>query len=173
MVDVVRKGDDADGFTITTIGAPMLAHDGTIAFSGQAGTSSVMQYTGVVVDPVDLIVKGGTAAPGGGNFNNNLGNQRYSEGEAAVLTSAGGLTGIWTGGPGTLAMLAKQNEIAPGFGTATYNNAFDQPRINEGEEAVFADTVSGGGVTPASTGSGSARRAVFPRSRWRTIRPPI
>jgi hypothetical protein len=122
---------------------------------------------------VQLAARDGSAAAGTtGQFENFIAGDFNDQGkvafEAGLAVGVGGVTagddrGVWAGAPGSLALIAREGQIAPNAGGRVFES-FSGPRINDVGEVlfrVFLDTgtglfLDGGGLGKVAASGDSA-----------------
>ena len=160
---VANDGEAAPGLggpTFTSFERPSLSADGsTIAFRAfVTGANGQAIYKGSPTAPASLtaIAKSNDTVatipgiPAGSKlwslwspFTNNTGKVAF---RVSMLDGSSVETrAIVTDADGTLKVIAKVGDVAPGFGAETFTN-FDHPIIGDGNQAAFIASTSGGNV---------------------------
>ncbi|MDB6120542.1 MAG: hypothetical protein JWO08_4323, partial [Verrucomicrobiaceae bacterium] len=136
---------------------PSLSGDGsTIAFRAfLSGANGQSVFKGTPAAPVAIAKSNDTAitgVPAGRKlwsvwspFTNNTGKVAFRVSLVDTATSANESRAILTDADGTLKVIAKVGDTAPGLGTQTFAN-FDHPIIGDGNQCAFVAGTSGGTV---------------------------
>jgi hypothetical protein len=164
---VVRYGDPAPGapdgalFGSLTLPSPTLNNAGQTAFRARWSTGTV-SGSGIWSDrsgSLAGIAVTGNPAPGlpsGINFSSeNMSMPALNDaGQTAFWAGAGG-SSIWSEGSGSLALVARTNDPAPGMTDGSRFGAFNTPVMNNAGHVAFE--ASAGGDSIWSNASGSLR----------------
>jgi hypothetical protein len=178
LVAVARSGENTPGpaEVFTAFERPTLnANGGQVAFRGFMAVNGVDGGNGIWCgDPtapssLPLIVRTGDTSvtkptmniPAGSSLNSIWSPFSNASGKLAFrvsLVDGGGheTRGIMTDTNGTLAIIAKAGDTAPGLGADTFNN-FDHPIIGDGNQAAFSASTAGGvdGIWKQAAGGGA------------------
>ncbi len=150
ITEASLNGSGQAAFLAQIIGTGVGANNNTGIWLGAAGS-------------VSLLAREGDAAPGtsaGINFSDfgvetpNL-NAAGQSVFAATLIGGGvtvaNNTGLWMGAPGSVALLARAGNAAPGTGAGINFSSFNYPAaINAAGQVAFFGSLTGGGVTNAN-----------------------
>jgi hypothetical protein len=174
---LMRGGDHAPG---TPAGVNFLFPDGSPAINaaGQGSFSANLTGIGVTSDNdwgiwvgapgnLTLLVRTGDPAPGmpaGNNFldfadvsNVGIRPALNASGQCAFAGHVTGLgldnSGLWVGAPGSVTLLARAGNPAPGAAAGVNYSSFETPTINASGQSAFHARVQGSGITaPNDTG---------------------
>ena len=167
---VAREGDVAPGTgsaVYSFLGStPALNNAGETAFSGLVTGSGVNTSNNSGIWSGDagglaLVARGGSPAPGTsatyGSFRNPVLNDSGQTAFQSSLTG-GGVTlsnnfGIWSEGSGSLALVAREGDVAPGTGSAEYSR-FDFLVLNDAGQTAFQGVLALGGDVNSSNDRG-------------------
>lgn len=162
---VARTGDLATGSTSTAtfssfVGSPSINASGTTAFianifgSGVSGANNSGMWTGTPAG-VSMAVREGAAAPGissGAVFasfsdpiiasTGSLGFFGYLRLNTGGVTS-GNDSGIWAGAPGSIQMVAREADQAPGMASGVYFQLFGDVVVNGSGQVAFWSSLAG------------------------------
>ena len=151
---VARKGDVAagvlDGATYESFAAPVINESGAVAFRAPLDVGDDALFTGPA-GLLQLLAREGQGAPGtAGQFAAFQSPDLNDSGSVAFAATLGGVaagsdSGIWVGGPGSLALVAQEGDLAPDAGGARYAS-FSTPLLNQSDEAAFHAFLDNGGV---------------------------
>jgi hypothetical protein len=148
--------------------SPALNSKGRIAFSGLLVGSGLNYYNnaGLWSDAsgaLALVVRGGTQAPGaalGVNFSsigapvlNDGGQIAFSANLAGVGVDSSNMFGIWSDASGSMALVARSGNQAPGAPSGVTFGRVGWPLINNIGQAAFYSPLAGDGVTTANNES--------------------
>ncbi len=157
VVLVVRAGSPAPGagddVVFSWLGSPHLNDTGNIAFlSSLAGAGvSASNDLGMWSDTsgaLTLIARTGSSAPGTAGTFSDLGDPAFNgTGRIAFRGfTAPGVSGIWSEGPGALALVARVGDSAPGTRAGINFAGFGHPAFNDAGHTAFWAVLSGPGV---------------------------
>ena len=177
---VARKGDPApgtsSGVNFSNLNSPLLDGAGQTAFSCLlTGSGVTFANDGGIWSEgsgaLTLVAREGNPASGtssGVNYSELFTPVLNSGGQTAFLTTltGSGVTtandrGIWSEGSGSLALVAREGDPAPGTSSGVNYNVINAPVLNGAGQTAFLANLTGSGVTPAnvvgiwSEGSGS------------------
>src|SRR3954447_21192216 len=156
------------GFTIASLGIPLLNEAGNTAFQGTDNAISTINnfiWSGGGGGGTAIAAHEGSPAAGTPfgvafgdvsffSFNPNL-SENGSVALTAPLTGTGVTTsndsGIWRGtNSATLQLLGRKGSPAPGMPSGVNFNSFGTPKINSGGSVAFTGTLIGSGITTAN-----------------------
>jgi hypothetical protein len=172
---LAKQGDQAPGMAVgikyTTLGSsyltPPISASGQSVFIGSFAGSGVTSSNNTALwfgtpGNVSQIARTGSQAPGvtsGANFSsfnpptiNSVGQVLFSATLTGTGVSSVNSAGIWAGSPGSLAVLARTGDQAPGTAPGvTYNGLqIYSPQYNSAGQAAFGGLLTGTGVTSAN-----------------------
>ena len=166
---VAREGDTApdtggaafaDSFSVST-----LNNNGDIAFFGGLTGAGVTRFTngGIFAQSggaLGLVARQGDTAPGTGGaafsgFSQPALNDDGDTAFVGALTGTGVTSsnnrGVFTDSGGTLGLVARTGDAAPGTGGAVFS-LFNTPVLNNSGDTAFTANLAGAGVTGANSG---------------------
>ena len=159
---VAREGSLAPGTASATyagFGTPVLNDSGETAFRGTlTGSTNISGIWSGGAGSLALVARAGDAAPGAtgafySSFTDPLINDSGDTLFSAFLTGAGvdstNDRGIWLEGTGSLALVVREGDIAPGAGSAEYR-FFGTTVLNDGGQTAFFGALTGSGVTASN-----------------------
>ena len=171
---LARSGSQASGLAAgvnySSFGVPAINAAGQSAFVGSVsgpgitpGLNDSCIWSGGV-DSLVLVARGNEPAPGTGagvNFmtlSNITFNASSQSAFFAYLTGAGVAndndSGIWAGAPGTVALVAREGNpapgTAPGVNFSHFAIATTTPTLNQGGQSAFEARLTGSGITTAN-----------------------
>ena len=170
---VARGGDQAPGTAVGVVYSDQFFSSRLSKFNNAGQSAFHTRLTGPGVDfsndqgiwtgapgSVTLLARKGDPAPGtpvGVTFDSLIGGNIYfnNAGETAFHSSFAGAEigdGIWSGGPGTLFLVARSGDQAPGLPAGVSFGGFLDPRINDAGQTVFRSSVTGPGVNTSNDG---------------------
>jgi hypothetical protein len=166
---VAREGDQApdspSGVLFLRCGQPVLSDLGQVAFAASlvgVGDSSPDGVWRGSPGNVRLVTREGNHAPGtsgGVNFlwfsDDSLEVNGYGQIAFRAGLTGSGVTGtnnegIWSEGSGSLNLVARRGDDAPGTAVGIKFGSFDNPLLNAAGHIAFASRLSGAGVTSAN-----------------------
>jgi hypothetical protein len=151
----------------TFYGSPSLSGNSVLNGAGQAlvgvdltgaVTAGVDNYALFLLSPSSssVVARRGDAAPGipGANFNtpstftmcvNDAGTVAFNSTliQGGVITAAND-SGLWTGTPGNLTLVAREGDVAPGSGGQTFGAFSANVYLNAAGQVLFQNALSGG-----------------------------
>ncbi len=164
---LARKGDNATGLTAGNLFGDFrdssLNDAGTLAFLADISTGGRGLWFGPQ-GSVSPAVISGDAAPGTTSTISNLRDLRLNNADEvafwASLTGGGATsaddTGLWSGTTGSLALVAREGDAAPGLGSVAYGEfAANRLDLNASGDVAFESQLTGSGV------NNSNRRALW------------
>jgi hypothetical protein len=157
-----RSGSPAPGladgtyFSSFTASAPPLNAQGQVAFiANLKGTNVTIANSNSICvgspGSVGIVARTGDPAPGAGStfgaFTTDPVLGDASQVAFAAYTAAGPATaGIWSGGPGSLGLVALTGALVPGGGGAAFADVSHYPSINPAGQVAFESHLTGSGI---------------------------
>ncbi len=154
---VALTGDAVPGVpgqNFAVFNRPTISASGDVAFAARYTVNpftnlreGVWSGNSTGLQPVAII---GAAAPGAGpgeTFQGFRDVRFNAAGEAAFKAVVGGDFSIWSEGGGSLSMVARAGDQAPGASAGTVFNELNEPRLNNAGQVVFRATLAGPNVT--------------------------
>lgn len=163
---IARTGDPAPG-TPHTFGSwsnVMCRAPGKVATFGTLQLSFPLYNGGIwsgAMGSMGLVALAGAPLPGtGGAVIAGMFNPSQNRHGAVIFQGRidSGFTNdqaLFLGAPGAVALLARENDVAPGTGGAVYDSQDNDPSISDSGAGAFIATLRGAGVTPQNS------RAIF------------
>lgn len=148
------------GIRFSAFDDPVLSDSGALAFFANVANAAPSQDSGIWYGPtaaqLQLLARRGFSAPGTGNgpqfdvFGDPVINNAGVVCFASTLQGSGATSlssnGIWAGTPGSLSLVVRAGQAAPGLASGVNFLSFGPPVLNDSGQVAFVATLIGPGI---------------------------